>query len=88
MQNSIYTYLKNKKGSCGSLFEKLKEIWHHHFSTIGAIALLCSSEFDLLLVATPGLKVSYRVVDRECYWKEVFLLFIVKNVTDLLKLKR
>ncbi len=84
----INTYLENKKGSCGPLFEELQEIWHHHLSTIGAISLFCSSEFGLLLVATPGLKVAHWVIYGKRYWKETFLLFVVKYIADLLKLKR
>lgn len=84
----MYTYLENKKGSCGPLFKELQEIWHHHLSTIGTVALFRSSEFGLLLVATPGLKVAHWVVDGKCYWKETFLLFVVEDVADLLKLKR
>ena len=83
-----HSYLENKKWSCGPLFEELQEIWHHHLSTIGAVALLSSSEFGLLLVATPGLKVAHWVVYGKCYWKETFLLVVVKRVADLLKLKR
>lgn len=83
-----HIYLKNKKRSCGSLFEELQEIWHNHLNTISCISLFCSSEFSLLLVATPGLKVAQWVTDRECYWKETFLLLVVKYVGDLLKLKR
>lgn len=84
----VHTYLENKKGSCGPLFEQLQEIWHHHLSTIGAVALFRRSELNLLLVATPGLKVAHWVVYGKCYWKETLLLFLVKYVADLLKLKR
>lgn len=83
-----HTYLKNKKRSCGSLFEELQKIRHNHLNAICGVSLFCSSEFGLLLVATPGLEVAQWVTDRECYWKEAFLLLVVKYVTDLLKLKR
>lgn len=83
-----HTHLENKKGSRGPLFEELQEIWHHHLSTIGTVVLFCSSEFSFLLVATPGLKVAHWVSYGKCYWKETFLLFVVKHVADLLKLKR
>lgn len=81
-------YLENKKWSSGPLFEQLQEIRNHHLSTIGAIVFFCSPEVNLFLVATPGLKVTQRVVDGKCNWEETFLLFVVKNVADLLKLKR
>lgn len=84
----FHTYLENKKGSCGPFFEELQKIWNNHFSTIGAITLLCSFELSLLLVATPGLKVSQWVTYGKCYWKETFLFFVVKGVADLLKLER
>lgn len=85
--SKTHTHLENKEGSCGPLFEELQEIWYYHLSTIGAILLFCSSEFSLLLVATPGLKVAHWVVYGKCYGKETFLLFVVKKVADLLKFK-